>query len=58
MSESETGFAVVAAAIKATLEAQGFTRLLGAEVVAVEPRVVVMAVDRRVVAAYLGEESA
>jgi len=47
MSESETGFAVVAAAIKATLEAQGFTRLLGAEVVAVEPRVVVMAVDRR-----------
>jgi uncharacterized protein (TIGR00369 family) len=47
MSESKTSFAVVAAAIKATLEAQGFTTLLGAEVVAVEPRVVVMAVDRR-----------
>jgi len=44
---SETGFPIVAAAIKATLETQGFTRLLGAEVVAVEPRVVVMAVDRR-----------
>jgi len=44
---SETGFPIVAAAIKATLEAQGFTKLLGAEVMAVEPRVVVMAVDLR-----------
>jgi uncharacterized protein (TIGR00369 family) len=38
---------VTAAAIRATLEAQGFTRLVGAEVVSVEPGVVVMAVNRR-----------
>jgi len=44
---SETVFPAVAAAIKSTLESQGFTRLIGAEVVSVEPRVVVMAVDRR-----------
>ena len=40
-------FPAVAAAIKHTLENQGFTRLVGAEVVAVEPGVVVMAVNRR-----------
>jgi uncharacterized protein (TIGR00369 family) len=44
---SETPFPAVAAAIKSTLEAQGFTRLVGAEVVSVEPGVVVMALDRR-----------
>jgi uncharacterized protein (TIGR00369 family) len=40
-------FTAVAAAIKTTLENQGFTRLVGAEVVAVEPGVVVMALNRR-----------
>ena len=40
-------FPAVAAAIRKTLEGQGFTRLLGAEVVSVEPGVVVMALDRR-----------
>ena len=40
-------FPAVAAAIKKTLEGQGFTRLVGAEVVSVEPGVVVMALDRR-----------
>ena len=40
-------FPAVAAAIKTTLEGQGFTRLVGAEVVSVEPGVVVMALDRR-----------
>ena len=40
-------FASIAAGIRATLESQGFTRLIGAEVVSVEPRVVVMGVDRR-----------
>ena len=44
---SEALFPAVAAAIKSTLESQGFTKLIGAEVVSVEPRVVVMAVDRR-----------
>ena len=37
----------VAAAIKQVLEGQGFTRLVGAEVVSFEPGVVVMALDRR-----------
>src|SRR5262249_2585660 len=36
-----------AAAIRSTLENQGFTKLVGAEVVSVEPGVVVMALDRR-----------
>src|SRR3954452_20663428 len=44
---TEMPFPTVAAAIRSTLESQGFTRLLGAEVVSVEPSVVTMAVDRR-----------
>ena len=44
---SEAPFPAVAAAIRKTLESQGFTRLVGAEVVSVEPSVVVMALDRR-----------
>jgi len=44
---SEMPFPAVAAAIKSTLEAQGFTKLVGAEVISVEPGVVVMALDRR-----------
>jgi uncharacterized protein (TIGR00369 family) len=40
-------FPAIAAAIKTTLEAQGFTRLVGAEVVSVEPGIVVMVLDRR-----------
>ena len=40
-------FPAAAAAIKSTLESQGFTKLVGAEVVSVEPGVVVMAVERR-----------
>src|SRR5436190_21592524 len=44
---TEVPFSAIAAAIRGTLENQGFTKLIGAEVVAVEPRVVVMAVDRR-----------
>ena len=40
-------FPAVAAAIRKTLESQGFTKLVGAEVVSVEPGVVVMAVNRR-----------
>jgi uncharacterized protein (TIGR00369 family) len=40
-------FPAIAAAIKQTLEGQGFTRLVGAEVVSVEPGAVVMALDRR-----------
>ena len=44
---TEVPFAAVASAIRETLESQGFTKLIGAEVVSVEPRVVVMAVDRR-----------
>jgi uncharacterized protein (TIGR00369 family) len=42
-----TNFPAVAAAIRSTLESQGFTRLIGAEVVSVERNVVTMAVDRR-----------
>jgi uncharacterized protein (TIGR00369 family) len=44
---SETPFSAVAAAIRATLEGQGFTKLVGAEVVSIDPGVVVMALDRR-----------
>ena len=44
---TDTNFPAVAAAIRKTLEGQGFTQLLGAQVVAVEPGVVVMAVGRR-----------
>jgi uncharacterized protein (TIGR00369 family) len=44
---TDTAFAPIAAAIRTTLENQGFTRLVGAEVVSVEPGVVVMALDRR-----------
>ena len=44
---TDVPFSAIAAAIRGTLENQGFTKLIGAEVVAVEPRVVVMAVDRR-----------
>jgi len=40
-------FAAVATAIRTTLEGQGFTRLVGAEVVSIEPRAVVIAVNRR-----------
>jgi uncharacterized protein (TIGR00369 family) len=42
-----TDFPAVAAAIRGTLESQGFTRLIGAEVVSVERNVVTMAVNRR-----------
>ena len=44
---TETPFAAVAAAIKHTLENQGFTKLVGAKVVSVEKGAVVMALDRR-----------
>jgi uncharacterized protein (TIGR00369 family) len=44
---TQARFQPIAADIRETLESQGFTKLLGAEVVSVEPRVVVMAVDRR-----------
>ena len=44
---SDTPFPAVAAAIKSTLEQQGFTKLVGAQVVSVDPGVVVMALDRR-----------
>jgi uncharacterized protein (TIGR00369 family) len=40
-------FPAIAAAIKQVLEGQGFTRLVGAKVVSIEPGVVVMALDRR-----------
>ena len=40
-------FATVAALIRKTLESQGFTRLVGAEVVSIDPGVVVMGLDRR-----------
>jgi uncharacterized protein (TIGR00369 family) len=40
-------FPAIAAAIRSTLEGQGFTKLIGAEVISVEPGVVVMALDRR-----------
>ncbi len=42
-----TEFAAVATAIRSTLESQGFTRLIGAEIVSVEPGAVTMAVGRR-----------
>lgn len=42
-----TDFPAVAAAIKHTLENQGFTKLVGANVVSIDPGVVVMALDRR-----------
>ena len=42
-----TDFPAVAAAIKHTLENQGFTKLVGAKVVSIDPGVVVMALDRR-----------
>src|SRR5437588_9491906 len=44
---TDPNFPAVAAAIRSTLESQGFTRLIGAEVVSVERNVVVMAVNRR-----------
>ena len=44
---TEIPFPAIAASIKHTLEGQGFTRLVGAEVVSVEPGAVVMALDRR-----------
>lgn len=44
---TEAPFPAVAAAIRSTLEAQGFTKLVGAEVVSVEPNVVTMALNRR-----------
>lgn len=44
---TQAPFEAIAAAIRKTLEGQGFTRLLGAEVVSVDPGVVVMALDRR-----------
>ena len=44
---TDANFPAIAAAIRSTLEEQGFTKLVGAEVVSVEPGVVVMALDRR-----------
>jgi uncharacterized protein (TIGR00369 family) len=44
---TDTNFPAVASAIKRTLENQGFTKLVGAQVVSVEPGVVTMAVERR-----------
>ncbi len=44
---TQAPFEAIAAAIRKTLEGQGFTRLVGAEVVSVDPGVVVMALDRR-----------
>jgi uncharacterized protein (TIGR00369 family) len=44
---TDANFPTIAAAIRATLESQGFTQLIGADVVSVEPRVVTMAVERR-----------
>ena len=44
---TDANFPAVAAAIRKTLEGQGFTQLVGAEVVSVEPGVVVIAVNRR-----------
>ena len=40
-------FPAKAAAIRTTLEGRGFTRLVGAHVVSIEPGIVVMALDRR-----------
>ena len=44
---TETPFPAIAAAIRSTLESQGFTKLVGAEVVSVEPGALTMAVNRR-----------
>ena len=44
---TEPRFPAVADAIRHTLEGQGFARLVGAKVIAIEPGVVVMALDRR-----------
>src|SRR4051812_18070057 len=44
---TDANFPTIAAAIRATLESQGFTKLIGAEVVSVEPSVLTMAVNRR-----------
>jgi len=44
---SETPFPAVAATIRKALEHQGFARLVGSQVVSIEPGVVVMALDRR-----------
>ena len=40
-------FPAIAAAIRSTLEGQGFTKLVGAEVISVEPGSLTMAVNRR-----------
>jgi len=44
---SATDFAPIAAAVRAALEAQGFLKLVGAEVVDIAPGAVAMALDRR-----------
>ena len=44
---TDANFPAVAAGIRSTLESQGFTKLIGAEVVSVERNVVTMAVNRR-----------
>jgi uncharacterized protein (TIGR00369 family) len=44
---NEPPFPAVAAAIRHTLEAQGFAQLVGAKVVSIDPGVVVIALDRR-----------
>ena len=44
---TEATFPAVAAAIRTTLEGQGFTQLVGAKVVSIDPGIVVMALDRR-----------
>jgi uncharacterized protein (TIGR00369 family) len=44
---NETNFAPIAAAIHDALNAQGFMRLVGAEIVAVKPGEVELALDRR-----------
>jgi uncharacterized protein (TIGR00369 family) len=44
---NETNFAAIDAAIREALNAQGFMRLVGAEIVAVKPGEVELALDRR-----------
>lgn len=44
---SKTDFTHIAAAVRAALEAQGFLKLVGAEVVEIAPGEVIMALDRR-----------
>ena len=44
---NETNFAATAAAIRDALDAQGFMKLVGAEIVAVKPGEVELALDRR-----------